>query len=136
MAGPGGGSLGRQPGLHGAVSRRRKATRPCLFCGSTASLSREHVIPRWVNKELGIHAMVEERSGTVRRLGALSVVLPQVCIKCNTGSMSELEQRTAPVLGPMLLGPALPVVLDAAQQASLATWDAGSGRPARTRHPR
>jgi hypothetical protein len=36
--------------------------------------------------------------------------------------MNELEQRTAPVLGHMLLEPALPVVLDASQQASLATW--------------
>jgi hypothetical protein len=44
-----------------------EATRPCLFCGNTASLSREHVIPRWVNRELGIRTVVEERSGTVCR---------------------------------------------------------------------
>ena len=38
--------------------------------------------------------------------------------------MSKLEQRTAPVLTPMLLGQAaaLPVVLDPAQQAVLSTW--------------
>jgi hypothetical protein len=76
------------------MPRRRKATRPCLFCGSTASVSREHVIPRWVNKELGIRGVVEERSGTARRLDALSVVLPQVCIECNTGWMHKLERRT------------------------------------------
>jgi hypothetical protein len=66
--------------------------------------------------------VVEERSGTARRLDALSVVLPQVCVQCNTGWMSDLEQRTRPVLGPMLRGPALPVSLDPAQQATLATW--------------
>lgn len=93
-----------------------------MFCGNTASPSREHVIPRWVNKKLGSRAVVEERSGTVRKLDALSVVLPQVCVSCNTGWMKELEERTAPVLGPMLLGPALSVVLDPVQQAILATW--------------
>lgn len=104
------------------MTRRRKATGPCLFCGDTASLSKEHVIPRWVNKELGIQAVVEERRGSVRRLDVLSVVLPQVCIRCNNGWLSELEQRAAPLLRPMLPGPALPVALDPAQQAILATW--------------
>lgn len=66
--------------------------------------------------------MVEERSGTARRWDALNVVLPQVCLNCNTGWMKDLEQRTATVLGPMLLGPALPVTLDPARQATLATW--------------
>jgi hypothetical protein len=36
--------------------------------------------------------------------------------------MNELEERTAPVLGPMLPGPALSAVLDPVQQAILATW--------------
>jgi hypothetical protein len=66
--------------------------------------------------------VVEERSGSARRLDARSVVLPQVCVGCNTGWMSGLEQRTLPVLGPMLRGPALAVPLDPAQQATLATW--------------
>lgn len=57
-----------------------------------------------------------------RRLDALSVVLPRVCVRCNTGWMKQLEDRTAPVLGPMLLDPPLPVVLDPARQATLATW--------------
>jgi hypothetical protein len=104
------------------MPRRRKAIRPCLFCGSISSVSREHVIPRWVNKQLAIRGVSQERAGTVYRLDALSVVLPQVCVKCNTGWMNDLEKRVAPVLGPMLLGPALPVALDPVQQARLATW--------------
>lgn len=106
------------------MSRRQKVTKPCLFCGAAGSLSREHVIPRWAAKELGVGAVSEERSGKARKLDALSIVLPQVCVRCNTGWMNKLEQRTAPLLAPMLLGPAsaLPIVLDPLQQAVLATW--------------
>ena len=93
-----------------------------MLCGKAGSLSREHVIPRWAAKELGAGRVVEERSGTARRLDALSVVLPQVCVQCTTGRMNDLEQRTRPALGPMLRGPALPVRLDPSQQATLATW--------------
>jgi hypothetical protein len=116
------GTVRHQSVLYFGVPRRKRAPTPCLFCGNTASPSREHVIPRWVNKALGVQTVVEERRGTVRRLDALGVVLPQVCVQCNTGWMHELEQRTAPVLRPMLLGAALPVLLDPAQQSTLATW--------------
>ena len=93
-----------------------------MLCGRADRLSREHVIPRWAARELGAGAVVEERSGTEHRLDALSVILPQVCVQCNTGWMNDLEQRTRPVLGPMLRGPALPALLDPSQQATLATW--------------
>jgi hypothetical protein len=98
--------------------------RPCLFCGSTSSPSREHVIPKWVGRDLGIGAVSEERHGRTRRLDALSIVLPQVCVICNTGWMNNLERRVRPVLAPMLLCAAssLPVILNPGQQAMLATW--------------
>lgn len=98
--------------------------KPCLFCGQAGSLSREHVIPKWVGKALGAREVVEERSGAIRRMDALAVVLPQVCVRCNTGWMNAMEQRVRPFLEPMLLGSAsaLPVVLDPAQQTTLATW--------------
>jgi hypothetical protein len=103
---------------------RRRAVRPCLFCGSTSRPSGEHVIPKWVGMDLGIKAVSEERIGSTRRLDALSIVLPQVCVRCNTGWMSGLEQRVRPVLSPMLLGPVspLPVILNPARQGLLATW--------------
>jgi hypothetical protein len=115
---------GRRCCLQCHVTRKRGSSGRCLFCGDVGSLSREHVIPRWVGKRLGIRAVAQERSGTTRRLDALSVVLPQVCVRCNTGWMHDLEQRASPVLGPMLIGPAslLPITLDPSQQATLATW--------------
>lgn len=106
------------------MARRRTSGKPCLFCGQTGSLSREHVIPKWARKALGAHGVIEERSGVTRRMDALAVILPQVCTGCNTGWMNALEQRVRPFLAPMFLGSAsaLPVVLDPAQQATLATW--------------
>jgi hypothetical protein len=51
----------------------------------------------------------------------LALVLPEVCVKCNTGWLSRMEGRVRPVLTPMLLGNRV-LLLNAMQQAKLAIW--------------
>jgi hypothetical protein len=65
-------------------------------------LSDEHVIARWLRKELQIRGRVEEHRefGAPRELDTLAIVLPEVCVRCNTGWMSKIETRTSPILAP------------------------------------
>lgn len=103
-----------------------KSATPCVFCGTTGSLSTEHVIPKWVRKALRIGEPVREFSGStyVGAAETLAVVFHEVCVSCNTGWMEALETVTRPVLEPLLLGaaPGTSRVLDPDQQAILATW--------------
>ena len=50
------------------------------------------------------------------------MTVKQVCKDCNGGWMSELEQRTRPLLAPMLRGQVR--TFSAAEQLVLATWGA------------
>jgi hypothetical protein len=103
-----------------------KSTTPCVFCGTTGSLSTEHVIPKWVRKALQISEPVKEFSGTayVGAAEALAIVFHEVCTNCNSGWMERLETAARPALEPLLLGAAAGTtrVLDAEQSATLATW--------------
>lgn len=42
------------PALHCGVAGARKSLAPCVFCGTTGSLSTEHVVHKWVRKALEI----------------------------------------------------------------------------------
>ena len=112
--------------VHCGVAGTTKSSTPCVFCGTTGSLSTEHVLPKWVRKALQISEPVREFSGTTHVGGAetLAIVFHEVCVSCNTGWMETLETITRPVLGPLLLGaaPDTSRMLDPDQQAILATW--------------
>jgi hypothetical protein len=88
--------------------------------------SREHVIPQWLREALHIQGRVEEYSDErlVGTWDTLTIVLPEVCVSCNTGWMNKLELRTRPILEPLLLGVkgGTSIILDPSQQATLATW--------------
>jgi hypothetical protein len=103
-----------------------KSTTPCVFCGTTGSLSTEHVVPKWVRKALQISEPVKEFSGTtyVGAAEALAIVFHEVCTSCNSGWMEHLETAARPVLEPLLLGASAGTTraLDPDQQAILATW--------------
>jgi hypothetical protein len=103
-----------------------KSTTPCVFCGTTGSLSTEHVVPKWVRKALQISEPVKEFRGTtyVGAAEALAIVFHDVCTSCNTGWMERLEMAARPALEPLLLGAAADTtrMLDPDQQAILATW--------------
>lgn len=81
--------------------------RKCIFCGSQHSLTREHVIPVWLQKYVGGGEPVEF-AGTranffglpldERRGSGNSNTLKKVCAACNNGWMSQLETRFAEIL--------------------------------------
>ena len=93
-----------------------------MFCGDP-DLSHEHVIARWLREELKIHGHVQEHLefGAPRIWNTLAVVLPEVCVKCNTGWLSRAEDRARPILMPMLFGNSA-LQLNAIQQVKLARW--------------
>jgi hypothetical protein len=81
-----------------------KSATPCAFCGSTGSLSTEHVVPRWLRKAMVISGPVNEysRATYVGAAETLAVVFHEVCTSCNSGWLSTLETATQPVLEPLL----------------------------------
>lgn len=108
-----------------------KSETPCVFCGTTGSLSTEHVVPKWLRRALLIQENVREFSGT-KYVGAaetLAIVFHEVCRSCNHGWMETLESAVRPVLEPLLLGATAgtSIVLGPDDQAILATWAVKTG---------
>ncbi|MEZ5343767.1 MAG: hypothetical protein R2706_20730 [Acidimicrobiales bacterium] len=106
--------------------------RRCIFCEAAGPLTREHVIPLWLTEIISdqepetpdwrIHY---SSGGLVERDRQYSVpdptvIVRAVCGSCNTGWMSELEQRVQPLIGPMVGGHR--TTLDPRQQLEVATW--------------
>ena len=114
---------------------RRPGT--CAFCGAQDPSSREHTFAKWMTQfipvsDLTKHEIVATRHPTnfcdepipaTRRKNdgpPTSRRQPIVCLACNNGWMSQLEESVKPILGPMLQG--TPTVLDPANQRLLARW--------------
>jgi hypothetical protein len=94
----------------------RVPARPCVFCGSTAGITDEHVWPKWlrahatdVTPERYTHTSGFGRTAADAFTEAPTVLLRQpgpvfniraraVCRKCNGGWMNVLEQRAKPLL--------------------------------------
>lgn len=112
--------------------------RNCIFCRST-SLSKEHVLPVWLGETLSS----SQTSATYTQITSKTLPLSEnsvsvspeirtrqgrttsrkvrvVCRTCNGGWMSRLEEKTKPILTPLILGE--DVTLSERQQALLATW--------------
>jgi hypothetical protein len=108
-----------------------KSETPCVFCGVEGSLSREHVVAKWLRKALQIREPVREFSGAtyVGKGETLAIVFHEVCDSCNKTWMKALETAARPVLEPLLLGAAARErrVLHPDQQAILATWAVKTG---------
>lgn len=105
-----------------------QAKRTCLFCGSTETLTREHVWPRWLEKVLpgtGVkpsHVYSEEGRPTREFVAPdYSIQVRVVCGSCNHGWMADLENQARPVLTPMITASDA-VTLDAASQRLLLAW--------------
>jgi hypothetical protein len=92
--------------------------RRCLFCGTAARLSREHVWPRWMISVLPAGHHFSSR-GTLGRyngqagarfgdvfesVDSCSWTARAVCGTCNNGWMSTLESAAQPTLSPLLTG--------------------------------
>jgi hypothetical protein len=105
-----------------------------VFCGASGQLTKEHVIPKWVARALIDMEPGDEppdwfqqynAGGLIERDVQRSVQLPSVavravCALCNNGWMSSLENKSKPVIEPMIRGEE--VVLNPKQQLQIATW--------------
>lgn len=98
----------------------------CAFCGDKAN-SREHAIPAWISKRLGITDELSAEDafiagGARRRKQPISFAshrAPVMCRPCNT-HFKHLEDAVIPLLEPMAKGQTL--ALGAESQDLLALW--------------
>jgi hypothetical protein len=108
------------------ISRERKPQQPCIFCGVVDD-SREHVIPAWIAKQLGIKDFLPADTAFVspnqkRRKQDVSFASyrsPCFCGSCNR-HFKSLEDAVIPLLVPMARG--MTLSLDQASQQLLALW--------------
>lgn len=99
----------------------------CVFCGSTDSLTREHLFGQWVSK-IGLDLTpVQHHAGPLNRLPRdmgkqppYRQTVKSFCASCNNGWMSKLEVTARRVLTPLILGQQGTVALE--DQASIAIW--------------
>jgi hypothetical protein len=101
----------------------------CIFCGSDAKLTREHVFAQWLrdyfptdgqNEYLRRQIDFDSDEVHARPGPDFDIVVRDYCSTCNNGWMSDLERAVEPILGPMLKGDAR--LLTAPEQHTLATW--------------
>lgn len=106
----------------------------CIYCGRTDQMSGEHIwadwlkqyIPRVMPRHKFVSAVVhsDPAKNTIhvgKREGDPYVrKLRVACIPCNTGWMSQLQERTKPYLVPMLLGKRVSLYKNG--QTTLAAW--------------
>ena len=111
----------------------------CLFCDQAGKLTHEHLNPDWLRRyipttqRLKTHhrgymrqlddsgrSQVVEESHRIRPGDPYANRMKIVCGRCNSGWMSQLQQRAKPLLLPMILGQWRP--LSPAEQETLATW--------------
>jgi hypothetical protein len=99
----------------------------CVFCGERAN-SREHAIPAWISKRLGIKVFMTGGKGTVQpirhRISFASFRAKIFCADCNE-HFKHLEDAAIPVLEPMAKG--WPISLGFKSQRTLALWGAKTG---------
>jgi hypothetical protein len=106
----------------------------CIFCGSKAKLTKEHIWPKWLRGSIRggdtAHRIVIERLGqrrkTVVHEKAASITVKAVCKACNDGWMSDLEQEAMRVVEPLVSGALRPetpqITIAAADRQVLASW--------------
>ena len=87
--------------------------KPCIFCGCVGRMTKEHIWPRWFGKLLvkksGASYVADSfvgegkgpvsRSSNTERQGDLTTMkFRVVCKSCNSGWMSDLEQKAKPII--------------------------------------
>jgi hypothetical protein len=97
--------------------------RNCIFCGG-GPVTKEDAWPVWLVEQVGRSRLIASMTGPNARPAYRTDRIEQragcTCQQCNNGWMSDLEQLTKPILGPMVDGKAL--TLSGLQQAILAAW--------------
>ena len=115
--------------ITGSTKLRDVASDGCIFCGSTP-LTREHLWPDWLRRELAIkigfdHRLQQEEDGFSTRDDAWSAPpfnqqVKAVCAQCNNGWMADIESTAKPILDPLVRGRGRR--LHRRLQRTLATW--------------
>ncbi len=96
----------------------------CIFCGASAD-SKEHIIPGWISKRLGIKTFLTQTSSggrVVRQQQPISFASHRkriFCTGCNA-HFKHLEDAVIPLLVPMARG--FHLALDRESQQLLALW--------------
>jgi hypothetical protein len=103
--------------------------RRCVFCQREGKLTLEHVLPRWIERQLPDADRVTDVTHTQKREGkeirkwtadSLDMKVRRVCADCNGGWMSALERTAALTLRPLIAGS--PRRLLPAEQEIIAVW--------------
>jgi hypothetical protein len=108
-------------------------TDSCICCGTPlgGNRAKEHVIPAWLQKALGVR--YEDLTRCIAENASEQVVERRqhvfdrfqqghVCEKCNSGWMAELEGQTAPVLKPLMNGEKSPFNLTGNEWFLISRW--------------
>lgn len=109
-----------------------RPTGHCIFCAATG-VTKAHVFAKsWTNlfdepNDTQEHEVVHRHTnpGTgeqhvIKRAKTFALVSRKVCAECNSGWLSELEERVKPVMADFAAN--RPVVLSADEQADVALW--------------
>jgi hypothetical protein len=101
------------------------APKTCAYCNARAR-SREHVIPEWISKQLGVQDFLSADDAFVvgvepprQPISFASYRARVLCKECNE-HFGKLEERIMPLLVPMARG--RPLSLGAESRALLALW--------------
>jgi hypothetical protein len=111
--------------------------RLCYFCGQPGPMSKEHAWPQWMKAgaevrssrtttDIGFGRTSDDAFGEManvrrdRQGSVLTIKVREVCAKCNSGWMSELEVAARPVLHRLWLG--LLTKLTTSEIATIAAW--------------
>ncbi len=100
--------------IEGLTEKHRRQWHPaCIFCGGPAN-SKQHLLPNWLRRALPVEEgdyvdVVGDSSkaswtGTQGTGGVNSQKMRGVCIDCNGGWMSNLEELTRPVMKRLAVG--------------------------------
>jgi hypothetical protein len=93
-------------------------------------MTKEHAIPQWVSKDLGVirvDPMTKGSGAVVRPMNGLDVVVKDVCASCNGGWMSKLEVGFQHSVSGILTGQGMPITITPAEQDVLALWATKTG---------
>src|SRR5664279_2981044 len=83
----------------------------CVFCGASGTMTKEHVLPDWLER-IGLTGQPAaagsgwlNRSSEYRQTSRpFQTTVKAVCATCNNGWMNQLEQIAGRVLAPIIRG--------------------------------
>jgi hypothetical protein len=99
----------------------------CIFCGAVGTMTGEDVLGRWLQRMPLDQSPVPHGTGWLNQIGREIGTRPpyrqrirDVCMHCNSGWMSRLENRASQVLPPLILGTG--GVIKGADLGLIAAW--------------